>query len=116
MQSYRPDAIALKEGKKIAIEVIRGDAAGQKLQHLQSLFADQDDWELQIIYAPPLSSRSELLVASRPLILDTIRRVDELRAAGDRLPSLMMAWATFEAIGRALSGTAWPTPNSRPAG
>jgi uncharacterized protein YutE (UPF0331/DUF86 family) len=42
------------------------------------------------------------LVASRPLILDAIRKVDALREAGDRLPSLMMAWATFEAIGRAL--------------
>lgn len=103
MQSYRPDAIALKKDKKIAIEVIQGgDNATQKVQHLQSLFADQEDWQLQVIYAPPLSSKSKLMVASRALIRNTIGRVEELRLAGDRLAALMMAWATFEAIGRAL--------------
>uniref|UniRef100_Q07I63 REase AHJR-like domain-containing protein n=1 Tax=Rhodopseudomonas palustris (strain BisA53) TaxID=316055 RepID=Q07I63_RHOP5 len=103
MRSYRPDAIALKSDKKIAIEVIRSADAGSKdVRDLQSLFADQSDWELRVIYAPPLSSKSDLAVASRPLILDTIRRVEELRAAGNRLPALVMAWSTFEAIGRAL--------------
>ncbi|MGX7741972.1 hypothetical protein [Rhodopseudomonas parapalustris] len=110
MKSYQPDAIAMRDGRKVAIEVVRGDDGGRKAESLQSLFADQDDWELRIIYAPPLSPRSNLLIASRPLILDAIRKVDSLRAAGDRLPSLMMAWATFEAIGRALL----PTQLGRP--
>ncbi|MBI5128535.1 MAG: hypothetical protein HZA66_03765 [Rhodopseudomonas palustris] len=112
MKSYQPDAIALRDGRKIAIEVVRGDEASRKAESLHSLFAEQDDWELQIIYAPPLSSRSNLLIASRPIILESIRRVDALREAGDRLPSLMMAWATFEAIGRALLPTQLGQPQS----
>jgi REase_AHJR-like len=51
MQAYRPDAIALKKDKKIAIEVVGSTARSeQKIKTLQSLFADHDDWELCVTY------------------------------------------------------------------
>jgi len=103
MQSYRPDAIALKQGKKVAIEIIRPvDFAGKQVRDLQSLFADQGDWELQVFYAPPLGAPASVAVATRAMIDESIRTVEELRSAGHRLPALVMAWATVEAIGRAL--------------
>lgn len=103
MASYRPDAIALKPGKKVAIEVVLGTPnANQTEAQLQSLFAGQGEWEFTVIYAPPLISGDDLPIASAPLIVDTIQRVEELRSEGSRLAALVMAWATFEAIGRAL--------------
>jgi uncharacterized protein YutE (UPF0331/DUF86 family) len=103
MRTYRPDAIALKKDKKIAIEVVGSTARSkQKIETLQSLFADHDDWELRVFYASPISSDKLLEIVSIPEINESIRRVSELRNEGHSLPALVMAWATFEAVGRAL--------------
>lgn len=103
MQEYRPDAVALRSDKKIAIEVI-GSSTGsaQKIRTLQSLFADQNDWELKVFYASPASSSSVLAIASAPTINESIQRIVELKESGHVSPALVMAWATLEAIGRAL--------------
>jgi uncharacterized protein YutE (UPF0331/DUF86 family) len=103
MQSYRPDAIALKQGKKIAIEIIHPTHSKDvKVRHLKSLFAGQSEWELQVFYASPLAGPGSVGVATRADIKASLRQVEDLSSAGHRLPALLMAWATFEAIGRAL--------------
>ena len=103
MQAYRPDAIALKKDKKIAIEVVGSSArSGQKIQTLQSLFADQSDWELRVFYASPVASSKSLEIVSTAAISESIQRVVDLKQAGHPLPALVMAWAAFEAVGRAL--------------
>lgn len=103
MQAYRPDAVALKKDKKIAIEVVgSGARSEQKIRTLQSLFADQGDWELRVFYASPAASREPLEIVSAAAIDESIQRVVELKQAGHLLPALVMAWAVFEAAGRAL--------------
>ncbi|MCA6105836.1 hypothetical protein [Bradyrhizobium cenepequi] len=103
MQEYRPDAIALRKDKKIAIEVVGSNTSStQKIKTLQSLFADRDDWELKVFYASPAASGKLLEIASTAAISESIQRVDDLRNAGHPLPAIVMAWATLEAIGRAL--------------
>jgi uncharacterized protein YutE (UPF0331/DUF86 family) len=103
MQTYRPDAIALKKDKKIAIEVVGTTSrSDQKIRTLQSLFAGHDDWELRVFYASPAASNKLLEIASISAINDSVQRVIDLKSAGHLLPALVMAWATFEAIGRAL--------------
>jgi uncharacterized protein YutE (UPF0331/DUF86 family) len=103
MQTYRPDAIAIKKDKKIAIEVVGSNVRSeQKIRTLQSLFADHDDWELRVFYASPIASNKLLEIASTPAIHDAIQRVVDLKNDGHLLPALVMAWATFEAAGRAL--------------
>lgn len=103
MQTYRPDAIALKKDKKIAIEIVGSTASSdQKIKTLQSLFAGQDDWELRVFYASPIHSSKLLEIASIPTIKESIQRIVDLKVAGHLLPALLMASATFEAVGRAL--------------
>jgi uncharacterized protein YutE (UPF0331/DUF86 family) len=103
MQAYRPDAVALRPDKKIAIEVVRSTgSSAQKVRELKSLFAPQSDWELRVFYVSPLSSEGALEVASRSAIKDAIQRVLDLKKDGHKLPALIMAWATLEALGRAL--------------
>src|SRR5713226_6019978 len=61
MQTYRPDAIALRSDKKIAIEVVRpSGSSAQKVENLQSLFAPQSDWELRVFYVSSLPSEEGL--------------------------------------------------------
>jgi uncharacterized protein YutE (UPF0331/DUF86 family) len=103
MQAYRPDAIALKKDKKIAIEVVGSNArSDHKIQTLQSLFADQSDWELRVFYASPVASSKSLEIVSTAAINESIQRVVDLKQAGHVLPALVMAWAALEAVGRAL--------------
>jgi hypothetical protein len=103
MQTYRPDAIALKKDKKIAIEVVGStDRSAEKIKTLESLFADHEDWELRVFYASPIASSKLLKIASVPAINESIQRVIDLKQAGHLSPALVMAWATFEAVGRAL--------------
>jgi uncharacterized protein YutE (UPF0331/DUF86 family) len=102
MRSYRPDAIALKKDKKIAIEVIVRARSDQKLKDVQSLFAGHDDWELRVFYASPIGLGRLPEIASVPEIKESIQRVIDLKTAGHLLPALVMASATLEAAGRAL--------------
>jgi uncharacterized protein YutE (UPF0331/DUF86 family) len=103
MQGYRPDAIAIRPDKKIAIEVIQSASkASPKLQELQSLLADHHDWELRVVYVSSLSPEQGLEIASRPAVRKAIERVRELKTAGHVVPALVMAWAALEGVGRAL--------------
>lgn len=103
MQTYRPDAIALKKDRKIAIEVVgTASPSTQKITRLQSLFEGHDDWELRVFYASPAASTNLVEIASIPAINDSIQSVIDLKSAGHLNPALVMAWATFEAVGRAL--------------
>ena len=103
MQTYRPDAVALRSDRKIAIEVVRSTGgSAEKIRELQSLFAPQSDWELRVFYVSPLTSEKALEVASRPAIKSAIQRVLDLKRDGHKLPAVIMAWATLEALGRAL--------------
>jgi uncharacterized protein YutE (UPF0331/DUF86 family) len=103
LQSYRPDAIALRGDKRIVIEVIRStQSSAEKVQRLQSLFPPKSGWELRVIYVSPLSDDRTLDIASYRSIDEAIERVSDLKRDGHFLPALVMAWATLEAIGRAL--------------
>jgi len=103
MQAYRPDAIALRTDKNIAIEIVRSaGASAHKIQKLQSLFAAHRDWELRVHYVPSLGSEKLPEVASRSAISAGIKRVLDLKKDGHKLPALVMSWAALEAIGRAL--------------
>src|SRR2546423_15428259 len=65
MQTYRPDAVALKPDKKIAIEVVRpGGSSAEKVRDLQSLFAPQGDWELRVFYVASIPSEEAVAIAS----------------------------------------------------
>jgi uncharacterized protein YutE (UPF0331/DUF86 family) len=84
---------------------MRSPEKGQEnrsLTDLQSLFAGHDDWELRVFYASPIGSGKLPEIASVPEIKQSIQRVIDLKAAGHRLPALVMASATLEAVGRAL--------------
>jgi uncharacterized protein YutE (UPF0331/DUF86 family) len=103
MQGYRPDAVALRPDKKIAIDLVRpGRPSEGKVRDLKSLFAPHRDWEFKILYVSSLPLPAAPGIVSATAIDEAITRVDRLKNDGHRLPALIMAWATLEAVGRAL--------------
>ncbi|TDG25771.1 hypothetical protein [Paracraurococcus ruber] len=107
---YRPDAIAVRPDRKIAIEVIadgyRQTAAGLKevtLQRLQDSLKGHPDWELRVIYAPALSPESSIPTYSRQTIEEHLARIDGTLEAMGTEAALLSAWAVFEAAARAVA-------------
>jgi len=103
MRDHSPDAIALRKDKKLAIEILReGAPSNRRLDALRELFSEHKDWELRVYWVSPTNVRKEIEGASRNVIEQSIKAIEELTAGGRARPALLMAWGTFEAIGRAI--------------
>jgi uncharacterized protein YutE (UPF0331/DUF86 family) len=103
MRDHSPDAIALREDKKLAIEVLyEGAAESRTLDKLREVLTEHKDWELRVYWISPSSVSKAIDRTSREIIEESIRTVQEIGAAGRPQPALLMAWAIFEAIGRAI--------------
>ncbi|MCC6467912.1 MAG: hypothetical protein IT563_06290 [Alphaproteobacteria bacterium] len=103
MKGYRPDAIALKGDRKIAIEIKRSESsASASVRKLNELFSQHPDWELRVYYVSSYSADKVIEVASLSAIERAIKQVRELQAARRDLPALVLAWSTLEAVARAL--------------
>src|SRR5437764_12011831 len=94
MQTYRPDAVALRPDKKIAIEVVRSSGpSDDKVRDLESLFAPHGEWELKVFYVSTMAPEKAPDVASTGDIDRAIRRVVDRKSDGHEIPALVMAWA-----------------------
>jgi uncharacterized protein YutE (UPF0331/DUF86 family) len=103
MRGHSPDAIALRKDRKLAIEVLReGAPSNRRLDKLRELLSEHKDWELRVYWVSPSSIRREIEGTSRAVIEQSIKAIEELAASSRARPALLMAWATFEAIGRAI--------------
>jgi uncharacterized protein YutE (UPF0331/DUF86 family) len=104
--TYRPDAIAYKGDRKIAIEVM-GQALGDEteLETIRRIFAEHPEWELRVLYAPRVFE-DLVPAASKAVIEAHLRRIetslDEMGAAA----AFLLAWAAFEAAARRLTTVA----------
>lgn len=103
MRGYQPDAIAIKENKRIAIE-IRRDAArhASRMEQLQQIFSPHPEWKLRVYYIPGHTEEEEIQAPSLPEIDAALAEVGQLKKAGHLRAALMMAWAALEAAGRAV--------------
>jgi len=103
MRTYVPDAIALREGRKLAIEVLSDEpSAKRKLAHIQELFSKQKDWELRVYWLSPNDRSQAVEAAPLESIDNAIESVHELAEEGRTAPAFLMAWSAFEALGRIL--------------
>jgi hypothetical protein len=110
---YVPDAVALGPGKNLAVEVVRkSPQATRKLKRIQALFEGQDKWELRVIWVAPASANESLQVQTSVTIKQRIGEVRALAAQGHLGPSLLLAWATFEALARAVVSGEFQRPQT----
>ncbi|WP_375789038.1 hypothetical protein ACE10Z_17555 [Bradyrhizobium sp. Pha-3] len=102
---YVPDAVATGHGKKIVLEVARS-LGSEKLKDVAALFAKQREWELKILLVSPTSSAKTVPVQSRQAIDGAIEEIEQLEQLNALRSAFLLAWATFEAEGRAaVAGT-----------
>ncbi len=95
--------MALRTDKNLAIEVTRQSAdTFKKLERITALFEGQPKWELRIVWLEPVSSQRDLEVQPSAVIAKRIAEVQELLDKGSSEGSLLLAWATFEALARAI--------------
>jgi len=100
---YEPDAAALGPGKNLAIEIARqSPGVSKKLERITALFEGQPKWELRVVWLEPVSSQRDLEVQPSAAIAKRIAEVQELLDKGSSEGSLLLAWATFEALARAI--------------
>lgn len=100
---FSPDAIALRKDKNLVIEVSGGSPqAAQKLQELSALVQVQDGWELRVVSVNPANELDLLQVQDADTIRARIAEVKKIAGAGHPESALLVAWATFEAVARAM--------------
>jgi REase_AHJR-like len=97
---YVPDAVATGNGKKLVLEVARS-LESEKLKEVAARFARQREWELKILLVTPTSSGQTVPVQSRQAIDGAIEEIERLNQVDALRAGFLLAWATFEAEGRA---------------
>jgi uncharacterized protein YutE (UPF0331/DUF86 family) len=99
--SYRPDAIAQKEGENVIIEIIRQQHSPgeQPLADLREGLANHKDWKLNIIYAR--ERPEDLIVIPVPrldMLKQQIAEVETLEATGHHRAAFVLSWSVLEAV------------------
>jgi uncharacterized protein YutE (UPF0331/DUF86 family) len=113
LKDFVPDAIAVRADRKLVIEVARTSPdTSTRLERLNGLLRDRDDWELRLIWISLTSADQPPEIQSIPAMRTRIGEVKELAAQGHRESALLVAWAAFEAIGRALLPTQFRRPQT----
>ena len=114
MSRFRPDAIAIRPDKKVALEVMGASATSnlqkERVRLLQIMFAEHPDWELRIIYAPEHELAEMIPVSPREAIEAHLVHIERAYDAMGPATALLAAWAAFEAAARALAPDAFGRP------
>lgn len=103
--SYRPDAIARKAGKNIAIEVKRSRSTQSQdaLQRIQKLFAGHPDWQLNaFIVAEESTDPITVPPSSRDKIKAQLEEARAIKDAGHYRAALLLGWALLESVSHSL--------------
>jgi uncharacterized protein YutE (UPF0331/DUF86 family) len=111
LRTPAPDAIALRGDEKIAIEVV-GGPGHDKVEKIRLALPKDSGWKLRVIGITPQASQPSLERVSEETIRQTIKSVEQLRDGKWFGPALLMAWATFEALGRSLMETKFSKPQT----
>ncbi|RXG90612.1 hypothetical protein [Bradyrhizobium vignae] len=99
---FVPDAVATGNGKKIVLEVARPSTRqSERLKDVAARFAQQREWELKVLFVAPTSLGTTLPVQSRQAIEGALSEIERLRDIDALRAAFLLAWATFEAEGRA---------------
>ena len=99
---FVPDAVATGRGKKIVLEVAKPSTQkSERLKDVAARFAQQREWELKVLFVTPTSSGTTLPVQSRQAIEEALGEIEQLREVKALRAAFLLAWATFEAEGRA---------------
>lgn len=103
LEGFRPDALAYRSDKNLIVEVAtQSPAAEKRLKKLHSLVSNQPGWALRLIWTSKDNSSRSLHQSAPSIINQTLTDVERLVTLSQPKAGLLLGWATFEALGRAL--------------
>ena len=110
---FQPDVLAFRGDEKLVVEIKRKSKDAEKqMQQISKLLQGRSGWNLRLIWLSPTSE----LVALPRQTRETIKaRIEEARALVSAIhvsAAMLLAWATFEAIARALSEASFNRPQT----
>jgi hypothetical protein len=109
----RPDAIATKGDQGIIVEVVmRPNSELSKIKKIREALLDQKDWQLRILLLNGVDPQSDLPLQTIDRLKQSLDEIEKLKANGFEGPSLLVGWATFEAIARTLVSGRFAKPQS----
>ena len=111
---YQPDAVALKLGQNVAIEIKSQDASSSKrnLEQIRKLFEGHPDWRLSVAYMGSGTPSVTIPTAEPEAILWRVKEARALRDQGFRQAALVMAWSLLEATLQAMDNAAEAQPRT----
>jgi hypothetical protein len=110
---FSPDVLAKRPGKNLVIEVVRqSDESALKLNRLRALFENQPGWELRVVWIMPNSQPKAIEAQDPATVRMRLSEIKELASGGHTEPAFLLAWATFEALARAVYGQEPARPKS----
>jgi uncharacterized protein YutE (UPF0331/DUF86 family) len=105
----RPDAIAMKDGQSVIVEVKSGQnsSSEQKIAEIRRRIAGQNGWKLNVVYASERPEDSIVIpVAHLEMLRQQVAEVTDLRAAGHLRAAFILSWSLLEAALNWLNGDA----------
>jgi uncharacterized protein YutE (UPF0331/DUF86 family) len=113
LKDFRADAIAFGKDKNLVIEFVHESSSdGQKLERVSDLIRDRPDWELRAVLVSPATAPKSLAVQSAEAIAENIEEMAQLTAGGFLRAALLLGWASFEAVARALMTEKFEKPQT----
>lgn len=99
LERYMPDAVLLGRSPQVVVEVVRKGQPDieRKVRELNALLAGQRDWRLEVLYAG--EEPEQLPVVATQRLKASLASVRQLAAIQPQ-SSLLLLWATLEALGR----------------
>jgi uncharacterized protein YutE (UPF0331/DUF86 family) len=113
LKDFRADVIAFGKDKNLVIEFVHESSSdGQKLERVSDLMRDRPDWELRAVLVSPATAPKSLAVQSAEAIAENIEEMGQLTAGGFLRAALLLGWASFEAVARALMTDEFEKPQT----
>lgn len=111
--SYSPDLVALRDDKNLVIEIKHKSGQTENLlKDLAKRFDGQERWEFRVVWINPGELQEGLALQSRDTISARLREISRLLDAGFTDSAMLIAWATFEAVGRKVMPKEFERPQS----
>ena len=111
LQKWRPDAIAIGREPRLIIEIVsESPAAAARISELQMALQSEAGWKLHLVLNRASGSQAvaPASYAQIDAVLESALRIVEVDASG----ALLLGWAAFEALSRALRPNDFVRPQS----
>ena len=114
LKDYVPDAIAIRDDNHIAIEIaLRKSSHRQdRIAQIAKLFEGQKNWQFRVYWDSAAGQQTPLAIQPKKAIQKQISEIKELDSKLYRRASFLLAWATYEAIARAIMHDSFARPTS----